>query len=232
MQKGQLFIIPIQIADNATSSLPQSTIDIIHSTKYYIVERARTARRFISQTKPPYKIEELQILEFEDSSANINSCIQWLKEGHSVGVMSESGMPGLADPGQLMCSEAHKEQIKIIPLVGPNSILMAMAASGLNGQNFAFGGYLPIKEPELKKRLKSIEGRIMNENQTQIFIETPYRNDRLLKAFIQSMNSNIKLCIASDITGDSEMIKTQSILHWKKNLPSIGKIPTIFLLGK
>ncbi len=231
MQSGRLYLIPIEITDDGMSAIPAYNISIIHNIKHYIVERARTARRFISRTNPPHPISDIEFIEIDESRDSIRQCMTWLKQGHNVGVMSESGMPGIADPGQKVVDAAHKANIHIIPLVGPNSIMLALSASGMSGQNFAFNGYLPIKENELKSELKHLESQVLKRKQTQICIETPYRNDRLLKNILDQLNQNIKLCIARDITGKEEMIKTQTIAQWKKENIVIGKWPTIFLLG-
>jgi 16S rRNA (cytidine1402-2'-O)-methyltransferase len=231
MQPGRLYLIPIEITDNGMSAIPAYNISIIHDITYYIVERARTARRFISRTNPPHSISDIEFIEIDDQGESIKHCMTWLRAGHNVGVMSESGMPGIADPGQKVVDAAHKANIHIIPLVGPNSIMLALSASGLSGQHFAFNGYLPIKENELKSELKHLESQVLKRKQTQICIETPYRNDRLLKTLLSQLNDNIKLCIARDITGKDEMIKTQTIAQWKKQSITIGKWPSIFLLG-
>lgn len=232
MTKSKLFLIPTFISENQLDSIAPRTIRVIHSTKHYIVERARTARRFIKQTHPPYEISELEIIEFSKENQDSESqVIAWLKSGISVGVISESGMPGIADPGQTMSLLAHQNDITVESLVGPSSLSLALCASGLNGQNFAFKGYLPIKENELKASLKAIQSTILKTKQTQLFIETPYRNNRLIKAILNSMNSELLFCIAMDITGESEFIKTKTIGEWKESIPEIGKAPCIFLLG-
>lgn len=213
-------------------TIPPETVQLIHSTKHYIVERARTARRFIKLTKPPYRIEELEIIEIpREGQFHIKQLAEWCKDGLHVGIMSESGMPGVADPGNSMVAYAHAHKIKVKVASGPSSIIMALAASGLNGQNFTFNGYLPIKENELRKRLKVIENKILKEKQSQIFIEAPYRNDRMFQFLLKEMRPDIKLCIARDITGEFELIMTASISDWKKQIIKIGKHPTIFILG-
>jgi len=220
------------ISESQIETIPVSTISILHSTKYFIVERARTARRFIKLTKPPYQINELNIVEFDKESKDAeNQAIQWLKMGFNVGVISESGAPGIADPGNSIVSLAHANDIKVSGLVGPSSINLALSASGLNGQNFAFIGYLPIKDNELRAKLKMLEKQILKEGQSQVFIETPYRNNRLIKNILQHVSPNILLCIASDLTGPTEFIKTKRISAWKKNVPQLEKVPSIFLLG-
>jgi 16S rRNA (cytidine1402-2'-O)-methyltransferase len=231
MQQGRLYLFPIEITEDGMSTILTYNISLIHDIKHYIVERARTARRFISRTSPPHPISDIEVIEIDEQGDNIRQCISWLKSGYDVGVMSESGMPGIADPGQKVVAAAHKEGIKVIPLVGPNSIMLALSASGMSGQNFAFNGYLPIKENELRPVLKQLENQILKRKQTQIFIETPYRNDRLLNNLINQLNPNIKLCIAKDITGVEEIILTKTIDQWKKEKISIGKWPTIFIIG-
>ena len=232
IQKGNLLLIPTVISEDTNSHIPSFTITAIHNTRHFVVERARTARRFIKTTNPPYQISDLQIIEIEkDDNEHIKTAMQWLKDGHDVGVISESGMPGIADPGSKIVQVAHMKGYTIKPLVGPSSLFLSLAASGLNGQNFAFKGYLPIKDSELKNQLKKLESRVQKENQTQIFIETPYRNDRMLKALCQHLNPNIRLCVALDITGSQEYIITKRISDWKKSKLVIGKVPCIFLIG-
>lgn len=210
-----------------------STVETIHKIKYFIVERARTARRFIKLTKPSYRIDELTILEITQEDDNyIQQCMQWLESGHDVGLISESGMPAIADPGSKIISRLHNHNIKIKPCVGPSSILLGLAASGLNGQNFTFHGYLPIKENQLKSKLKTLEAIIQKTSQSQIFIETPYRNDRLMGILLKSLSSKIKLCLAIDITGKNESIITKTIHQWKNAHFPIGKVPCLFILGK
>ena len=232
MATGRLYLIPIVISEDSLTSIPAATISIMHRVRHLVVERARTARRYISQTNPPYQISGLLIEEITDDMTHIDVCLKWLLAGHDVGVMSESGMPGVADPGQDIVLACHQSGISVVPLVGPNSILLALSASGLGGQNFAFRGYLPIKVPELKKELRNIENLVLKHQQTQICIETPYRNDRLMKSIINQLNPKIRLCVASDITGEGEKIMTYSIQQWNKKNHTIGKVPTIFVIGR
>ncbi|MBT8234382.1 MAG: SAM-dependent methyltransferase [Saprospiraceae bacterium] len=232
-KKGKVYLVPTVISEGTNALLPPQTIEIIHSLSYFIVERARTARRFIKTTNPPYSIDSLEIIEIDNNDPSyLEIGLKWLQNSHSVGIMSESGMPGIADPGEAFIKLAHKHNYEVHPLVGPSSIFMSLAASGLNGQNFAFIGYLPIKEQELKQRLKHLESAVFKHAQTQIFIETPYRNDRMLDYLIKHLNQNISLCVARDISGESEMIICKRISEWKKTKIQIGKIPTIFLLGQ
>lgn len=231
--EATLYLVPCTISDDSLDVIPESTISVLHSIKHFIAERARTARRFIKSTTPPYTIDELSIVEFDRDHDAIKEALKWLANGHPVGVISESGIPGIADPGSEIVREAHKKGIKVVPLTGPNSILLALSASGLNGQSFAFNGYLSIKDHELINDIKKYESRVFKENQTQIFIETPYRNDRLLKNLVKHLSPDLKLCIAKDLTGPQEIVKTRPIRKWA-TMPEfeIGKYPTIFLIGK
>ena len=229
---GHILLIPTVISEDTLMQIPKETISSIHETTHFVVERSRTARRFIKTTNPPYEISSLLIVEIDQNESDyINRALNWLKQGYNVGVISESGMPGIADPGSEFVTKAHSKGFKVKPLVGPSSIFLSLAASGLNGQNFCFNGYLPIKENELKSKLKQLESLVLKTKQTQIFIETPYRNDRMLKFLVKNLNANIKLCVAKDITGAEESIITQSVSDWKKLDFHIGKIPTIFLIG-
>ena len=198
-----------------------------------MVERARTARRFIKTTNPPYRIEELKIIELDKRDAHKNNLAitELLDLEEDFGLISESGMPGVADPGSEVVTLAHKSGWRVRPLVGPSSLLLALAASGLNGQNFKFEGYLPVKEAPLKKGLSQIVNSITKDKTTFIFIETPYRNDRLISTLLKELPSHIRLCIAKDISGKEEFIKTATVKEWKRRKVVLGKVPTVFLLG-
>ena len=205
---------------------------MIHGLKHFVVERARTARRFIKSTNPPYRIEELTIIEIDKKGDQYLAEVKTLfSDNRNVGLISESGMPAIADPGSEMVSLAHKHGVTVKQLTEPSSLFLALSASGLNGQSFAFRGYLPIKENEIIQKIKQLETIILKENQTQIFIETPYRNERIFKFLTQKLSAKIRLCIAKDVTGQEEYIKTRTISEWKKHPTSIGKIPTIYLIG-
>jgi len=196
------------------------------------VERARTARRFISKTKPPYSISDLEIIELNKNEGPISDGILNLfREQVSFGLISESGMPAVADPGSEIVRLAHQHGFQVRPLVGPSSILLALAASGLNGQGFSFRGYLPIKDNELSTALKEIEKIILKKRVTQIFIETPYRNQRLFQTILKHCHNQLLLCVAIDITGPEEKIVTKTISEWRKSKFQLSKVPTIFLLG-
>jgi 16S rRNA (cytidine1402-2'-O)-methyltransferase len=226
-------MIPISIVENDPSALGSHAISIIHNTSHFIVERARTARRFIKSTSPPYTIDSLNIYEMDKNNPGIHlaEMSRLLKEGHDVGIMSESGSPGIADPGALYTAEAHKQGYIVSPLSGPSSILLALIGSGLNGQNFAFNGYLPIKDKPLINELRKLEKKVLQGGETQIFIETPYRNDRLVQSMLKHLSPRLKLCIASELTAPHENIRTKAISEWKKEKLELGKQNTVFLLG-
>jgi 16S rRNA (cytidine1402-2'-O)-methyltransferase len=230
---GTLILIPTVLSELQTASIPLETITAIHNTRHFVVERARTARRYIKSTAPPYAIQDLNIVEIEkNSNGHIDIVMAWLEDGKNVGVISESGMPAIADPGSNIVSIAHKRGYTVKAYSGPSSIMLSLSASGLNGQNFCFHGYLPVKDVELISTIKNLEASVNRFKQTQIFIETPYRNDRMFEFLLKYLSSHIQLCIARDLTGSEEFIKTKSIENWKKNVFKIGKVPTIFLIGQ
>ncbi len=231
----KLYIIPTPISDDFDKTIPDYVIKVMHELKFFIVERARTARRYIKASGYQDSIEKLTFIELDkrDKDNLPNSFFQPALEGNPIGLMSEAGMPGIADPGAKVVARAHQLGIKVIPLVGPSSIFLSLAASGLNGQNFTFDGYLPVKIQELKKKLIHIEKEIFSKGATHIFIETPYRNNRMVEILLNSFNTNIKLCIASEITGSDEYVLTKTIGEWKKNKPKdLHKKTCIFLIGK
>jgi 16S rRNA (cytidine1402-2'-O)-methyltransferase len=232
--KPSLYLIPVPISDKSPLIiLSQEVLQILNSIDVFIVENINTARKFlkragveINQYKP-----EFYILDEHTSESELSGLLLPLKEGRDIGLMSEAGMPALADPGEDFIYLAHQSGFKVIPLPGPSSIIMALIASGLNGQNFAFNGYLPVKKNDRVRIIKKLEERIYREKQTQIFMETPYRNMALLEDLIRSCNPKTLLCIATNISGDDEFILTKPIGYWKKKLPDIHKKPTVFILG-
>ncbi len=233
--KGILYLIPSLLGDAPVeNSLPSYNRQIINSIDEYIVEDIRSARRFLIKAKIEKPIDSLTFHLYNEHSKNtdINSVVNGLMNGKNVGLISEAGCPSIADPGAEIIQFAHRNNIKVVPLVGPSSILMALIASGLNGQNFAFNGYLPKKEPDRIKALRQLETLVFQKNQTQIFIETPYRNDSLLKDILNACREETLLCIASDITLNSELIKTKTIRDWKNSKQSFNDHPAVFLLGK
>ena len=234
MTTGTLYLIPCTLGEtDAVEVLPQHVIDIARNLNYYVVEQAKTARQFLSALK---HVQPIQSLHFETlnehTQANeLDAMLSPLLAGHDVGIISEAGCPGIADPGAELVNLAHQKGIRVIPLVGPSSILLALMASGLNGQCFAFHGYLPIADADRKKSITTLEQESANKHQTQMFIETPYRNDRLYSALIEQCRPQTRLCIATDISLATEQIRTQSIAKWKASPPpAINKHPTLFLL--
>lgn len=232
--KGSLYLIPIPIAENANSTIPDQVKSAIKNIRYFLAENPKTARRFLKSIDQDLKIERLHIesLDKRTQITELTNLMSPLISGENMGVISESGNPCIADPGSIAVNFAHSNAIKVIPLTGPSSILLALVASGLNGQNFTFNGYLPVQDSNLRKKLKSMEKLVWNFNQTQIFMETPYRNNKMLKVLIATLNTEIKLCVASDITGQNQLVKTLQINKWISNLPDIQKQPTIFLIGQ
>lgn len=232
--KGVLYLIPIPIAENANSTIPDQVKSAIKNIRYFLAENPKTARRFLKSIDQDLKIERLHIesLDKRTQITELTNLMSPLISGENMGVISESGNPCIADPGSIAVNFAHSNAIKVIPLTGPSSILLALVASGLNGQNFTFNGYLPVQDSDLKKKLKSMEKLVWNFNQTQIFMETPYRNNKMLKVLIATLNTEIKLCVASDITGQNQLVKTLPVNKWISNLPDIQKQPTIFLIGQ
>ncbi len=206
--------------------------EIINSIKYFIVEDIRTARRFLKKIDKEINIDELIFFAL-NKHTDKNQISEYLKpvfEGNNIGIISEAGTPCIADPGNIIVGMAHNFNIKVVPLVGPSSIVLAMMASGLNGQNFAFNGYLPIKDNERKNKIKTLEIISAKENQSQIFMETPYRNNKLLKEILNTCRKDTFLCIASNITAKNEFIKTMTIDEWKTNIPDLNKKPSIFII--
>ena len=208
---------------------------MIDSLDYFIVENVRSARRFLSKAGIQRKIDELEFVELNEhtiAGQAVEAMIKPLLAGRSAGVISEAGVPGVADPGALVVEVCHRKGIRVVPLVGPSSILLAMMASGLNGQSFAFNGYLPVKPPERSKAIKALERRAHVEHQSQIFIEAPYRNVKLMEQMLQVCAAETMLTVACDITSPEELIVTCSVAQWRKSgVPDIAKRPTIFIIG-
>lgn len=230
--KGDLYLIPVSLGESELNKvLPQKNFEVINEITHYIVENIRSARRFLLKAKIKHKIDDLIFYEISKHS-NPNDYHKYLDvalKGKNIGIISEAGCPGIADPGADIVAIAHKKEINIIPLVGPSSIFLALMASGLNGQNFAFKGYLPVKKTQRIKQLKADELRSRNEHQTQIYIEAPYRNASLLADILETLKPLTKLCIAVDITLKNSFIQTKTIKEWKKSKPEINKKPAIFL---
>ncbi len=233
--KGKLYLIPTTLGEmNPHDVLPQTVKRAIDFIDFYIVENEKTARKFIKSIHPEKVQASLKIstLNKHTEVSDFNSMIAPCLQGLNIGLMSEAGCPGVADPGAAIVKIAHEKGIQVIPLVGPSSILLAMMSSGMNGQSFAFNGYLPIDKGEKKSALKNFEKLSHDKNQSQIFIETPYRNNKLLEDLIQTLQPSTLLCIATDITLPTEYIKTQTVMDWKKTKVDLHNRPTIFIIHK
>jgi len=233
--KGKLYLIPTTLGENNPDDvLPQTVKRAIDFIGKYIVENEKTARKFIKAIHPEKVQADLKIsllnkrTEATEHKAMLSPCLN----GENIGLMSEAGCPGVADPGAVIVKLAHENGIQVVPLVGPSSILLAMMASGMNGQSFAFNGYLPIDKSEKKSALKSFENLSNSKNQSQIFIETPYRNNKLMEDLVQTLQPNTLLCIAADITLPTEYIKTLRVADWKKTKVDLHNRPTIFIIHK
>lgn len=232
---GKLYLIPTTLGEsNPMDVLPQTVKRTIELIDCYIVENEKTARKFIKSIYPEKVQADLQLstLNKHTEIADHNKMIQPCLNGINIGLMSEAGCPGVADPGAAIVKIAHEKGIQVIPLVGPSSILLAMMGSGMNGQSFAFNGYLPIDKDNKKSALKSFEKLSFDKNQSQLFIETPYRNNKLLEDLLQTLQPNTHLCIAADITLPTEYIKTMKVSEWKKAKIDLHNRPTIFIIHK
>jgi 16S rRNA (cytidine1402-2'-O)-methyltransferase len=233
MPFGTLYLIPVPLAENAAAkSFTPYLVDTINSIKEYIVENEKTARRFLKEAGLKTPQSELIIHDYGKYNRDSGTAefFKGLQAGNDAGLMSEAGCPGIADPGAEIVEKAHRMGIKVVPLVGPSSILLALMASGFNGQSFTFHGYLPIDKIERSKKIKELENQAIKLNQTQLFIETPFRNNPMLEEILKTANPKTRLCIACDITADTELIQTKTIEQWRKKVPELHKRPTIFLL--
>ena len=231
MNKGILYLIPIPISEGNLESLSPAIKNTIPEITHFFVENVRTARRFIKSIVPETVIDNLTFLEInKHQESDLPQLKSWIEQGHAVGVMSESGCPGIADPGADVVAYAQLLNVKVVPLVGPSSLLLALMASGFNGQSFCFNGYLPVKEPQRSKEIKALELQSKRLHQTQIIIETPYRNNHLLQDLLKYCTDTTKLCIAFNITASDQFIKTKTIKQWKQAAPTLSKAPCIFLI--
>ena len=236
-KKGKLFLITSDISeDTAEYVIPEGVKSIVFSIKIFFVENLKSARRFLKRIKYPVAFEEVQFFELSEHNEQddnyLISLLELIIQGQDAGVLSEAGSPAVADPGKNLIRLAHSKQIKIVPLVGPSSILLALMASGLNGQNFSFVGYLPKDQQERRKKIKELEQDSFRKNQTQLFIETPYRNQHLFDDLLSVCSPQTLLCIACEITSPGEFISTKQISEWNNFRPDIQKKPTVFLLLK
>ncbi len=231
-----LYLIPVTLDETEINQvLPSYNHDVIVEIKHYIVENIRSARRFLKKTEKAIDIDTLTFYELNRHTDRkfIGEYLEPLKRGEAVGIISEAGCPAIADPGADVVAIAQQRGYKVVPLVGPSSIIMSVMGSGFNGQSFAFNGYLPVEVPQRIKALKKLEQKVQNENQAQLFIETPYRNAKMIETILNALNPKTKLCIAAGITCAEEYIKTRTVAEWKKEkIPELGKIPAIFVIGK
>lgn len=235
MATGTLYFIPVPLSEDTPPQqvVPAEVIQRMHQLRHFIVENEKTARHFLSASQHPVSIRELSFAQLTKDTPNkdLAQLLQPLYQGHDIGLMSEAGCPGIADPGAALAAVAHHKGIRIVPLIGPSSVLLALMASGLNGQRFTFLGYLPSDKTERLKSIKGIEFDSKKQQATQLFIETPYRNQHMLEDLIATLQPQTKLCVACNITGKEELIVTKPIAEWKKApLPDLHKKPTVFLL--
>lgn len=231
-----LYLIPVTLGETSIEQvLPSYNHEIIMGIRHFIVENIRSARRFLRQTDREFPIDDCTFFKMGKHADEklFSQYLQPLREGKPVGVISEAGCPAVADPGADIVSIAQKEGLRVVPLVGPNSMIMAVMSSGLGGQSFAFNGYLPVEPVDRAKRLKMLETRAWTEGQTQLFIETPYRNQKMFQSLLTSLRPQTRLCIAAGITTKDEYIRTLRISEWKNTkLPDLSKVPAIFLINK
>lgn len=228
-------MIPTTLGEgNPYKVIPADIKPLIKSIKYFIVENTRSARRFIKQIEPDTVIDELSFFEINKRTRHTD-LVNYMKhaiDGNDIGIMSEAGCPGIADPGSDAVKVAHEKGIEVVPMVGPSSILLSLMASGMNGQSFTFAGYIPIKQPSRSKSIRFMEQQAVKYDQTQIFIETPYRNNSIMEELVNLLANTTRLCIACDITLDTQYIKTKTVKEWKNQLPDLHKRPAIFLIGR
>lgn len=233
IQKGVLYIIPSPLGDTPPLEvLPISIKTVINELTHFIVENEKMGRRFIKKIIPSKNQDELVVFQLNKYSTQeeINTYLDCCSKGISIGLLSDVGCPGIADPGAVIVSKAHKNKIKVKPLVGPSSIILAMMSSGMNGQNFAFNGYLPIDKKNRSHALSKLQRLAEKNNQAQIFIETPYRNNNLFFEMLKVLDSSTRICVACDLSMKSEFVKTLSVLEWKKDKPDLNKRPCIFII--
>jgi len=233
MHPGKLYLIPVPLGDGEVKVvIPQGTLDILHSLHFFTVEELRPAMRYLQKAGVITPVEQLTFFELNEHTpeTDIAAFIKPVMEGNDMGLFSEAGVPAVADPGANLVALAHRRHVEVVPLTGPSSLLLALMASGLNGQSFAFNGYLPVKSGERQARLRQLEKRSITDRQTQLFMETPYRNQALLNDVLTVCAPGTRLCIAANITMPDVYIRTQTVAEWKKTAVDIHKKPCIFLL--
>lgn len=234
---AKLYLIPVTLGDTPHSQvLPIYNKEIVGGIRHFIVEEVRTARRFLRKMDPQFPIDDSTFMSMgkHADAALFDRYLEPLRQGHDVGVISEAGCPAVADPGADVVAIAQRQGLTVVPLVGPSSMIMAVMASGLNGQSFAFNGYLPVDEGDRDKKIKALEARAWNERQTQLMIETPYRNAKMMAALLRVLRPQTRVCIAAGITTPEEWIKTRSVEQWRHStdMPDLSKVPAIFLIGR
>ena len=239
MKPGKLYLIPTPIAEGDFNNFfPSFNAEIVNDIDYYIVEELRTARRFLRYAGIRKKIDELQFFELNEHTQGVelNEYLQPCLDGHNMGLMSEAGVPCVADPGNKAVEKAHQLGIEVVPLIGPSSIILALMGSGLNGQNFVFHGYLPVEQYDREKKLKAIEAVAIKTGQSQMFIETPYRNRRMADSICKVCQPATRVCIAAGLTSENALLKTQSVSKWRKHFEdernALDKRPCIFVIGR
>lgn len=226
-----VFLIPSFLDENKTEVIPAYVLEAALQCQVFFVENERSARRYLKALSKAIVIDNYEWVTIHKAEADTRSrFVQCLKDGKNIGIISEAGCPGVADPGQILIGVAHEQGATVKPLVGPSSILLALMASGMNGQQFQFVGYLPIDAGARTKTIRDLETESVKKNCTQIFIETPYRNDQLLETLLKTCKPSTKICVAADLTGEKEFVQTKSAADWKKNLPALHKRPVIFCL--
>jgi 16S rRNA (cytidine1402-2'-O)-methyltransferase len=234
VNKGTLYLIPVPLGPNTPAEvLPAPVLERTRQLSHFVAEHAKSARAFLKAANHPIPLQQIAISELNEHTreADVAALLAPLHAGHDVGLISEAGCPAVADPGANLVAQAQKDGIRVVPMVGPSSLLLALMASGLSGQNFAFHGYLPAKEDERKKRLKELETESRKHRQTQLFIETPYRNRQMLETLLGNCAPQTRLCVATDLSLPSESVTTLPISAWrKKEAPDFDRRPTVFLL--
>jgi len=233
MSKGKLYLIPTPLGEGDPARvLPASVLEVIPTLNCFVVEEVRTARRFLSAAGLKGHIDELEFHELNEHTRpqEVEAFAKLFEEGRCVGLLSEAGLPAVADPGALLVALCHRHGIEVVPLVGPSSLMLALMASGLNGQSFAFVGYIPAKTEERRTAIKTLEKRSASARQTQILIETPYRNDSLMADLLACLNGHTRVCVAANLTCPDQFIQTRTVAEWKSNPITIGKRPCVFLI--
>lgn len=227
-----LYLIPSLLDDTHPDQvLPRKVLDVIHSLDHFVVEEERSARRFLVRTGYPKPISDVKFFLLNEHTKDEDIPAILVSSGTGdLGLLSEAGLPAVADPGAGLVKEAYRLHMRVVPLTGPSSLMLALMASGMNGQHFAFNGYLPVKEQERIKRIRSLEKRSTQENQSQLFIEAPYRNNQLLRSILKACHPETRLCIAVNLTGENEWIDTRTLRDWQSDLPDLNRRPAVFIL--